>query len=442
MSGDETRRRLAERARQAGLAVSAGRERLAAEAERPLAPGDLFADRRTAELPVEWAVIGELGAEAAGERGAGGGGTGTAAARLLVVPADALPLRGPADVAVAPEAGAEPPLGPLTLRCAFGIRIDATRLDPGTRTGRLPAAAVLEALERHRAAAEAAGRPFGTPLEREAEIDPEYRHWVESVLVPAREAMAAAESAAPPVEPPAPEPPPPVSLADRRRRGALLRGPWALAAAVLLLLAAGLLAGLLRQRGEIAELRAAERRMAEEVADLLEEREGLAERLATLDAEHGRQLAARDEAAREIQDTLRDRIADLDRSLREALSPRAWVDLPFELLVPWEPERGPPEEFELPADAERLGLLLQHETDDHRSYRLELYRSGGERPIWTADDVPYSDALLGFVVVLPSELFAPGKYRWVLYGEPAGGRMEELAEFEMVVVGEGERAGS
>jgi hypothetical protein len=459
VNSEERRRRLAERARQAGLGVAAGRERRAAEAERPLAPGDLFVDRRTAGLAVEWAVIDEeeagsgAGAPAAGgdygdRRGATATGRGTAAEepgvagsgratrRVLVVPADSMPLRGPADVAVTPA----PPLGPLTLRCAHGVWIELERLEPGPRGGLLPDVAVHEARERRRAAAEAAGGPFGTPLEREAEIDPEYRHWVESVLIPAREAMvAAAAGADAPVEPPEPiAARPPVSLADRRRRRGRLPGPWALAASVLLLLAAGLLAGLLRQSHEVDELRASERRLARDLDGLRNERGDLELRLAAEAEAHRRELAERESAAQAVERGLHEQLADLDQRLREALSPQSWVNLPFELLLPWEAVRGEREVVELPAGAQIVGLLLQyHELEDHAAYRLELLRGLEARPIWTAEGVKRYEDLSGFAVFLPGELLAPGEYRWKLYGVSEGGGVKELAEYEMAVVGEG-----
>lgn len=455
MSVEETRGRLAERARRAALALAAERERSVAEADRPLEPGDLFADLRTAELPLEWAVIAEE------------------SARLLVVPADVFPLRGPADVAV--EAGSS--TGPLTLRCAHGFWIEPARLTPAAPATRLPERAVIEAAERHRVAAGARGVPAGTPLEREAAIDPEYQYWVESVLAPARRAMTAAaasvdlaedigpagtaKAGAPPAPvarsaanrstartaPPGPAtrpgaaPPRPGSPAERRRRGS--RVPLALAASVLLLVAVGLLAGIFRQRHQIAELRAAELDLRDQLAelsadrtDLSTERERLQRRLAGLDEKHRGELAARESAAEAVERRLSERIAELDRQLAAALRPRVWVGLPFALLERYEPTRGAPESVESPNRAQHFGILLQYVMGgDHPAYRIELHRGQDDRPLWTADDVQWNDALLGFVVILPGELLTAGEYRWEIFGAPDGGVRSKVAEYRMVVEG-------
>ena len=459
MSTESDRRRLAERARETGLAVAADRERRAAEAERPLAPGDLLLDRSTAEMPVEWAVIDVEGREA-GEPGEGGGpgeGAGsaealedsrTAARRLLIVPADSMPLRGAADVAVgagpeAATAGAEPPAegpGPLILRCAFGVWVEPSRLDPSLRGGRLPDAAVSAARERYREAAEAGGRPRGTPLEREAETDPEYYHWIETVLRPAREALAAEGGTPRATSPPAP--PAPASFEQRRRRQPFGSGrPWAIAASVLLVTALGLAAGLLRQRDTLTELRATERRLAQDVLriraeqDALRgERERLDERLGRLAAEHRRELAEQNRAAEEKERDLLDRLADLQRRLREVATPRAWVNLPFQYLVPVEPVRGDPETVELPADADHLLLLLEYiGAEPFDSYRLELYRKGEEQPVWSADDLARRDPL-AFPVALPRSLLEAGEYRLELFEEREGSGVERVAEYEVRIV--------
>jgi hypothetical protein len=148
--------------------------RLAADLERrqgqPAEPGDLFVLAATADLPVEWAVL---------ERRSEAGGT------VLAVPADTNPLCGTADVEVAAEA----PGGPLTLRCRFGVRLDATVFDPELRTGVLAPETVTEAL--HRCRQRESGERAPSPLAEEVDADPEYRDWIREVPERAR-ALAAA----------------------------------------------------------------------------------------------------------------------------------------------------------------------------------------------------------------------------------------------------------
>src|SRR5437763_369858 len=120
---------------------------------RPPEPGDLFVFVETADFPVEWAVL---------DRQPGDAG------RLLAVPADTHPLAGSADV----EVSAGEPAGPLSLRCRFGLWLDAARFDPARRTGTLAPDAVARALGR-RTELET-GEVHASPLAYEAEADPEY----------------------------------------------------------------------------------------------------------------------------------------------------------------------------------------------------------------------------------------------------------------------------
>src|SRR6185295_9295963 len=145
-----------------------------AELERrhgqPAGPGDLFVLPATADLPVEWAVL---------ERRPEGRG------KLLVVPADTNPLTGAADV----EVGEEDPGGPLSLRCRFGVWLDAAWFDPEHRSGVLAPEMVAEALERYRQVE--SGNLAPSPLAEETEADPEYREWIRDVPDRARELATA-----------------------------------------------------------------------------------------------------------------------------------------------------------------------------------------------------------------------------------------------------------
>ncbi len=150
-----------------------GAVRLAAESAGPggpPAPGDLFVLTATGGLPVEWAVL---------DRRPGGAG------ELLAVPADAHPAAGSGDVEVSPAA----PGGPLSLRCRFGVWLDARLFAAGKRSGSLAPATVAEALQRFRRVA--AGTLEPSPLAEEVDADPEYEDWIRDVPERARELVLA-----------------------------------------------------------------------------------------------------------------------------------------------------------------------------------------------------------------------------------------------------------
>ncbi len=201
--------------------------------DQPPRPGDLFVLAATANLPVEWAVLGH---DPEGPDG------------LLAVAADSNPLAGSADVTVAAADG-----GPLTLRCAFAVRLGSERFESARRTGFL-APGSLERARRKRAEIEA-GALTGSMLEEETDAEPEYEDWVESVPEKAQTAVLVT----PERRPDDAEPALAAILAHPRRAPAWrVSGiPYAIAAAVLLVVALGLLAGLLRQHREIGELKRA-----------------------------------------------------------------------------------------------------------------------------------------------------------------------------------------
>lgn len=142
----------------------------------PAEPGDLFVLAATADLPVEWAVL-ERRAEARGS--------------VLVVPADSNPLVGTADV----EVREGNPGGPLSLRCRFGLWLDALLFDPRLRSGVLTPETVAEALDRCRQVELGALEP--SPLAEEVDVDPEYMDWIREV--PERARALAATGAQPSV---------------------------------------------------------------------------------------------------------------------------------------------------------------------------------------------------------------------------------------------------
>jgi hypothetical protein len=140
------------------------------------APGDLFVLAATAELPVEWAVL---------ERRPGRPGFSGRAGELLVVPADTQPSAGSADV----EVPAASPGGPLSLRCRFGVWVDAGLFAAAKRSGSLSPETVAEALQRFRRVE--AGTLDPSPLAEEVDADPEYVDWIRDVPERARDLVLA-----------------------------------------------------------------------------------------------------------------------------------------------------------------------------------------------------------------------------------------------------------
>lgn len=171
------------------------------------APGDLFVVRELAEFAVEWAVVAREPRDPA---------------LLLVVPADAHPATGSADVRVPARSSG----GPLNLRCAFAVRLPASFFAADLRSGRLAAPDASRAerrvdeLER--------GVLRGEPLGQETDRDPDYQDWIADVVAPAAEALAAAARSGAPARSRGPAPVPP------RRRQAPSTVSMALAASLVL----------------------------------------------------------------------------------------------------------------------------------------------------------------------------------------------------------------
>jgi hypothetical protein len=159
----------------------------------PPAPGDLFVLAATADLPVEWAIL---------NRRAG---------QLLAVPADTRPLAGSADVEVPAELSG----GPLSLRCRFGVWLDAALFEPELRSGALTPDIVAEALHHFRRVESADLE--ASPLAEEVDSDPEYADWIREVPERAQALVAAAR----PVPWPAARPAPAVSWVSAHRLAAI-----------------------------------------------------------------------------------------------------------------------------------------------------------------------------------------------------------------------------
>ncbi len=235
------RERLLAETRKAWQRSSAARVEIDERRGQPAAPGDLFVLAESAEGAVEWAVL------ARDPEG-----------WLLAVPADANVLVGSADV-VCVQDGV-----PLTLRCAFAVRLAAGRFERGRRSGAVAPADVERALTR--CSALDRGERVGSVLEHEVDQDPEYLDWVEEVLEPARRtvlgregAAAAAAGAHEPAEEPGAEP----LRGPWGGRGVVRPGAWYLmAASILLAVGAGLGSGLLWRHNRALERQLAAARLA------------------------------------------------------------------------------------------------------------------------------------------------------------------------------------
>lgn len=154
-----------------GHATDALRRALAVEASlgqrqdhRP-SPGDLFVFEATREHELEWLVL------LRGED-----------SRWLVVPADTVPLVGSADVEVPPHS----PGGPLSLRCRWGVWLEARDFVSAHRVGVVSQEDLDRAQRKWREIEE--GRIQATVTEQDVDGDPEYGEW-ERVLRSARKAL-------------------------------------------------------------------------------------------------------------------------------------------------------------------------------------------------------------------------------------------------------------
>lgn len=359
--------------------------------DRPPEPGDLVLFSETATLPVEWAVLGS-------DPGRPG--------LVLVVPADTNPKAGTADIEVSEESA----IAPLTLRCGFGVWIGEARLRTARRTDVLDpqdvaaARQVWEARER--------GEPVGSLLAEEVDADPEYRDWIEDVLVPSRAALSAAPADA--------------QVVPLRRRTVFFGNPFAIAASVLLMVSLGLAGGLRWQGQRLEDLASESARATEE---LRLERERLAGELSRTEETHRRELSETERRLEEIRQQDRKRIAELERRLEDSRRPEAFLNVPFVGLAPRDPVRGEVEEVAIPAEADFFFLLLLVTDNRFAAYRLEVASKETGRVVWTGDGLRAS-RLSELSLTLPRNALSPGDYRLRLYGLKDG-KAEPVGEYEL-----------
>jgi hypothetical protein len=324
------------------------------------------------DFPVEWLVLARE------------------ADLLHAVPADTHPLLGAADVHVPAGAG-----GPLSLRCAFAIRVPEWAFTASS-SGRVERPYVDEALQRCRALE--AGASPSDPLGEAADRDPEYRDWLSETIAPARTALLA-RSAVLPFRPPVP---------PSRKWGRAA----ALAASVLLLLGAGLAGGIAWQARRTEQIVA-----AKAAADREIERE----RRRAEDAESARRREA---------EQSRQRIANLESRL--SAGPAPLVNLPLAVLTPLETLRGGPSPLRLSAAAPYLLLLLElGDGESFPAYRLDIVRTANGERIWRGEGLTRS-GISEITLALPRNLLSPGEYRLHLSGM-RGGKTVPAGEYALVI---------
>lgn len=363
--------------------------------DRPPEPGDLVFIPETADLPVEWAVLG---------RDPGRPGL------VLVVPADTNPKVGTADVEV-PKGS---PVAPLTLRCGFGVWIGEAQLRTARRTGDALDPQDVSAAKRVWEAREG-GEPVGSLLAEEVDVDPEYRDWIEDVLIPARAALTAAPGMA--------------QVVPIRRRAAFFGNPLAVAASVLLMVSLGLAGGLLWQDRRI-EVLAEERARTEK--ELRRERERLTGELRRAEEVHRRELTETERRAEEARQRDRERIAKLEQRLEDSRRSEALLNVPYVGFSSNSTERGEIKEVTFPAKTGVLFLLLSvTDKASFPTYRLEVVSKDSGGVVWKGEGLKTSQ-INEVSLVLSRDVFSPGDYRLRLYGLK-GGKAELVEEFELRV---------
>ncbi len=374
-------------------------EALAVESGRPPALGDGYVLEATRDFNIEWVLVAHDPADSD---------------RFLAVPADANFLAGSTDVELPDDSA----VGSLRLRCRFATWIDATLLNSELRVGVLESAEVSRARQKWLEVGD--GEITGPVLAREVDDDPEYKDWVEDVLIPARRTLLEAQAAV--IAPPRPP-----------QRYTLYR----IAASVVLMLGGGL-AGLqlwrLNERVQDLETvsRSAEERHREEVQELEAQRDRLAAERERLIAEHRRELEqAGAEDAQAVQE-LRERIVELDKRLEEVARAASVVNpVIASFQSPRFVTRGK-KKITLERGASHVVLFL---TLDERSpapkYRLELREKDSDVPVWTNDRLTVMEP--GEIRVgVPAGILSPGVYELEL-SALEGGEVRRVGEYELVV---------
>ncbi|MCP4547132.1 MAG: hypothetical protein GY835_11755 [bacterium] len=374
-------------------------EALAGERARPPALGDVYVLDPTRDFHIEWVLVANDPADPD---------------CFLAVPADGNFLAGSADL----ELGDDSAVGSLRLRCRFGTWIDATLLKPELRVGVLGSDEVSRARQKWREVGD--GVLTAPVLAREVDDDPEYKDWVEEVLIPARRALLEAQAAV-------------IARPRRPPRYTFYR----IAASIVLMLGGGL-AGLelwrLNERVRDLETvsRSAEERHREQLQELEAERDRLEAERERLIAEHRRELEQAGAEDAQAGRELRERIAELDKRLQEVARASSVVNpVIAHFESPRIVTRGK-KKITLDPGASHVVLFL---TLDERSpapkYRLELREKGSEVPAWTNDLLTVME-FAEIRVGVPAGILSPGVYELEL-SALEGGEVRRVGEYELEV---------
>ncbi len=395
MSADSDRR---ERLRQqTAAAATAARERQQERELRGPRPADLYVLEDSAGSLLEWAVL----ATPAGN-----------VPQVELIPADSLALIGTGDVV---SSGGD--RSPLALRCRYPVLLPAAALEPRRRSGTISEGTLEKA--RNKKTRIEMGESVGSALERQVDAEPEYQSWCEDVLEPARESLLSSRGAAAPPSPNSPTPssgendggPQPFRSGERKKRGRWrLEAPLALAATALLATSLALTIELRDLRSDHQVLQETVRHNDESHRRKLEaERLRRARDLETRDADIARLEALEAQRAEEIE--------VLEERIRQPAAPppvRSLINLPFAVLSP-QTLRSPGDLVSVTL-AERVLLILQVDsTESFERYRLEILDPDGEE-IWSRSQLVLASRSSELTVVLPGDLFHPGKYALVLSG--------------------------
>ena len=328
-------------------------------ADGPAVPGDVLILPTASDQPVQWVVLAR---------------DPSRPDRLLIAAVDAGSLVGSADLPIGQEA-----LGPLVLRRPYGGWLAAERLNSGHKAGTLR----LDQLQRAREHWFQDPAP-GSVLAQEVDDDPEYRHWLQTVVQPAHRQLFESES-------------------ERRPTS---RPGWPSIAAAILLGLGGLLLWLLHQQQTQRIERERERveeRLAKEIEKLqTDHREALDEQRRLLET-YEEQLA---DAAGDpgLQSTLR----ELRDEIQEAWASVAVVN-PAIQIVGSAMTRGRVT-VELPEGSSHAVLLLKLDGEgvpDGTTYRLDLLYADADEVLWSLDGLE-AHSLGELKVGLPAKMLEKG----------------------------------
>ncbi len=379
---------------------------LAGDKTRPPAPGDVYVIRETRDYDVEWVLVAHDPASPE---------------RYLAVPADANPLKGSADVALAD--------GSLRLRSLFAVWIDARVLDPDLRVSAVAAADVKRTRQRWLDVGD--GKTTGSVLAREVDDDPEYHDWCEDVLGPARRRLVEAletkkDDASDESE---------GVVVPFRRPARFIALP--IAASVALVVTGGFALLLWRSIERVQSLeetsRLVEERHGEELRGLEAERDRLEAERVRLEEARRLELARAGEESERVAQQHRDQIAALDQRLEEArgasdvINPTITVFDPPELTT-----RGKMELTLSPGSSHVVLFFALRERSPAPRYRLVVRERGDDAVVWTNDRLTLEEP--GEIRVgLPAAILMQGEFELEL-ARLEGDAFNKIADYELTIL--------